>query len=204
MLISELASWTCIELKSTSNRDKILKSRIVERLENEIHVTEPLGTDERIDIDYGGIIKVAYNKGDAVIEWICTYGGTTRLKGVVIHKLLCSTKGVLVNRRESYRVPLKIETELSSKHVEEKCKGILKDISYTGVGFVSETEFKLEDIISFKLIWESYRIGIKTRVVRSSLTDDKQYEYGGIIVDMDSDKLGKLLYDLQIKNLRCD
>lgn len=79
----------------------------------------------------------------------------------------------------------------------------MKDISDGGVGFSSLEDFKMGDIVTFNIAWEKHKLDIRAKIARKvELEKGRGFEYGAMTEVIDKVTLGRLLYELQVRELR--
>lgn len=180
-------------------------------------------------------VCIIYRNGEQMWEWSKVKAGIAKLDDEPVHFFQITNPGKSFNRRNAYRVSVNEETrlgfytmpgqakKLSEKPVETKkledgniqiiesnihpeyVKGLIKDVSETGIGIYSNHEFSLEDDLFFDIPSPYGMLSVRAEIVRKdelrAIAHKYSNYYGCIFIQTDK-KLLRYIYDIQREMLK--
>ncbi len=228
MLLENLAIGRSVEI--FTNRDEYcyhLTSKIEETSPKRLYITL-IATNTRVfEFRPGDKIRIVYRDKDQIWEWANVKAGIVKKYGVKMHYFDIVDGGRSFNRRNAYRVAIdeevmlgyydqygttaksadmqkfKLSDEASAPPammVPNFVKGVVRDISATGVGVCSNYEFSIDDAMFFSISSGYGKLTAKARVVRKVETNpakNKFSNYYGCVLLQTDNKLSKHIADIQ-------
>ena len=177
-------------------------------------------------------IRIVYRDEEQMWEWPKVKGGIAKLDDTPVHVFEITNKGRSFNRRNAYRVQIGEETLLGyypvpdsrrkSADVPEQVepeegedpmadvepqvvRGVIKDVSETGVGIYSDFEFDTEDSMFFDIPSPYGLLSCKAQVVRKdelrAVNHRFKYYYGCVLTRTEK-KLIRYIFDIQREILK--
>lgn len=177
-------------------------------------------------------VKIVYKDSDQMWEWDNVRAGAGKLNNEAVHFFDIRDGGKSYNRRNAYRVaieqqimvgyydqfgtPVKssvmqvippkeglvIPKEMTIPKFE---KGMVRDISETGVGICTNFEFRIDDGLFFTLKSPYGNINVRAQVVRKSelrASKNKYINYYGCVITETESKLAKYIFEIQRQNIK--
>lgn len=171
----------------------------------EILFVEPIcENDKMLDFEVPNIqIVITYVPDDGMpFEWKgCTIKPFV-YEGKSYHIIYCAHEGKHINRRNTYRQYLGYIGTLRIT-LDRKTVGVtVKDISVTGLSFISVTEFSKSDIGIFQLSYLDEELGMQVQVsgevIRMEQLKDTRFIYGCRLIEANMN-IGKYIAKKQKK-----
>lgn len=177
-------------------------------------------------------IRIVYRDEEQMWEWTQVKAGITKLDNEHVHMFEIVDKGRSFNRRNAYRVHIGEETLIGyyslpysrkksadmpeppeaeeGKEVlpdvePELVRGLVKDVSETGVGIFSDFAFDTEDGVFFDIPSPYGLLSCKAQVVRKDelrATNHRYKYYYGCLLTRTDRKLIRYIYDVQREILK--
>lgn len=228
MLLENLAIGRQVEIYV--NRDGYcyhLTSKVEETGVKRVYITL-IATNTRVfEFKPEDKIRIVYRNKDQIWEWDNVKAGTAKRYGTRMHYFDIADGGRSFNRRNAYRVNINEEVMLgyydqygtTAKSADiQKCKlpdeeseppaimvsdfakGIICDISETGVGIYSSYEFSIDDVVFFSIPSNYGKLSAKAKVVRKIETNPSKHKYSnyyGCVLLQTDNKLSKHIADIQ-------
>ena len=177
-------------------------------------------------------VKIVYRDSEQMWEWDNVRAGAGKLNNEAVHFFDIRDGGKSFNRRNAYRVAIEqqvmvgyydqfgttakssmmqvippkegiiIPTEMTIPKFE---KGMVRDISETGVGVCTNFEFRIDDGLFFRLKSPYGNINIRAQVVRKTelrASKNKYINYYGCVITESESKLAKYIFEIQRQNIR--
>ena len=209
-----------------------LVSKVEEAKSNQVCVSLIASNGRAFQFHAEDDICIVYRDADRLWEWTKVKAGIAKLDGEPVHIFQINDKGHSYNRRNAYRVQIGEETligyydvpgaprrlseppspadeEENADVIEEIepeiVRGVIKDVSESGVGLYSDFEFQLEDGMFFDIPSPYGMLHCRAEVVRRDelrATNHKFNFYYGCEMTMTDRKLMKYIYDIQIDILK--
>lgn len=183
MRIEEISVDAAIELdvryqgKFMNFRSKVVLVRDMSVLINSIKVG-----DQKIGFTNQCFIQFLYKVNGKVYLWENVSVSLVKFNGVVYHKVDLMGEGKQYNRRNAYRLyvgeemPIYMNTTSGLTAVTV----LLKDISETGIGFISKDELNTERMFRFKFKNDKKVIDLSGMIIRKEYLEHlSTYLYGG-------------------------
>lgn len=204
-----------------------LVSKVEEAKSNQVCVSLIASNGRAFQFHAEDDICIVYRDADRLWEWTKVKAGIAKLDGEPVHIFQINDKGHSYNRRNAYRVQIGEETligyydvpgaprrlseppspadeEENADVIEEIepeiVRGVIKDVSESGVGLYSDFEFQLEDGMFFDIPSPYGMLHCRAEVVRRDelrATNHKFNFYYGCEMTMTDRKLMKYIYDIQ-------
>lgn len=204
-----------------------LVSKVEEAKSNQVCVSLIASNGRAFQFRAEDDICIVYRDADRLWEWTKVKAGIAKLDGEPVHIFQINDKGHSYNRRNAYRVQIGEETligyydvpgaprrlseppspadeEENADVIEEIepeiVRGVIKDVSESGVGLYSDFEFQLEDGMFFDIPSPYGMLHCRAEVVRRDelrATNHKFNFYYGCEMTMTDRKLMKYIYDIQ-------
>lgn len=228
MLLENLAIGRQVEIYV--NRDGYcyhLTSKVEETGTKRLYITL-IATNTRVfEFKPEDKVRIVYRDKDQIWEWDNVKAGTAKKYGMKMHYFDIADGGRSFNRRNAYRVNIdeevllgyydqygttaksadmqkfKLSDEASAPPammVPNFVKGIVRDISATGVGICSNYEFSIDDAMFFSISSNYGKLPAKAKVVRKVGTNPSKHKYSnyyGCILLQTDNKLSKHIVDIQ-------
>ena len=204
-----------------------LVSKVEEAKSNQVCVSLIASNGRAFQFHAEDDICIVYRDADRLWEWTKVKAGIAKLDGEPVHIFQINDKGHSYSRRNAYRVQIGEETligyydvpgaprrlseppspadeEENADVIEEIepeiVRGVIKDVSESGVGLYSDFEFQLEDGMFFDIPSPYGMLHCRAEVVRRDelrATNHKFNFYYGCEMTMTDRKLMKYIYDIQ-------
>ncbi len=228
MLLENLAIGRSVEI--FVNRDEYcyhLTSKIEETSAKRLYITL-IATNTRVfEFRQEDKVRIVYRDKDQIWEWADVKAGIVKKYGVKMHYFDIVDGGRSFNRRNAYRVTIdeevmlgyydqygttaksadmqkfKLSDEASAPPammVPNFVKGMVRDISATGVGICSNYEFSIDDAMFFSISSNYGKLTAKAKVVRKVETNpskNKYSNYYGCVLLQTDNKLSRHITDIQ-------
>lgn len=124
-----------------------------------------------------------------------------KYNGVAYHKITQKQEGKEVNRRRNFRLPINERCEFTIGFDRNTCKGILKNISVVGFGFLSDKEIPLLSTVHIICQTENNTLDLYGKTIREEkVPNNKGYIYGCSLVKTNIN-LDKYIAQKQRENL---
>ena len=180
----------------------------------------------------GDDIRILYRDEDQMWEWTEVTASVEKLEGEQVHAFHISNKGRSFNRRNSYRVSLGEDTLIGYYNIPgqrgrsavppppeedemylavlpdvkpQYVRGVIKDVSETGVGLYSDYEFDTQDGLFFDIPSTHGVLKCKAQVIRKDelkMTNHRfDYYYGCVLTQTDK-KLLRYIFQVQREALK--
>lgn len=172
MYIRELASGTPVELSIHNGSDTISLSSVAAGPFQDDLLIEKLEYNGRLlGIPNGYSVDLVYiNPQDSrPYIWKNVSLKAVRYKNTVYHCIgNAPGEGILTNRRQAFRLFIGEEMDLIVHDAEgaKPYRVVLKDISETGMGFVSSEDFPLKKHVKLRFRDHSFAINLPATIVR--------------------------------------
>ncbi|MFG6329932.1 MAG: PilZ domain-containing protein [Lachnospiraceae bacterium] len=177
-------------------------------------------------------IRIVYRDNNQMWEWADVKAGTVKKYGIKMHYFDIVDEGRSFNRRNAYRVVINEEVMLGyydqygttaksadmqkfklseeasappAMMVPNFVKGLVRDLSETGVGICSNYEFSIYDAMFFSIPSNYGNLTVKARVVRKvemNPSKSKYSEYYGCTLLQTDNKLSRHIADIQRAAIR--
>ncbi len=177
-------------------------------------------------------VKIVYRDSEQMWEWNNVRAGAGKLNNEAVHFFDIRDGGKSFNRRNAYRVTIEqqvmigyydqfgtpakssmmqvippkegiiIPTEMTIPKFE---KGMVRDVSETGVGICTNFEFRIDDGLFFQLKSPFGNINIRAQVVRKTelrASKNKYINYYGCVITESESKLAKYIFEIQRQNIK--
>lgn len=228
MLLENLAIGRSVDI--FADRDEYcyhLTSKIEETSAKRLYITLIATSTRVFEFRPGDKIRIVYRDKDQMWEWTNVKAGIVKKYGVKMHYFDIVDGGRSFNRRNAYRVTIdeevmlgyydqygttaksadmqkfKLSDEASAPPammVPNFVKGIVRDISATGVGICSNYEFSIDDAMFFSISSNYGKLTAKARVVRKvevNPSRSKYSNYYGCVLLQTDNKLSRHITDIQ-------
>ncbi|MDD3172974.1 MAG: PilZ domain-containing protein [Herbinix sp.] len=182
MIIEEISRNGKIELDvSYSGNTMNFRSEIAQIKNNSILIpgikanNQTLGFSNKCKVDF------LYKSDGKLYIWENVKVKLVKYNGIILHKIDLIGEGKRYNRRENYRVsineyiPLYINTAAGPSALSV----IVKDISETGIGFITTEKFEINRNFHIKLKDNNTLINLSGTFVRRELLSNSTNLYGG-------------------------
>lgn len=228
MLLENLAIGRQVEIYV--NRDGYcyhLTSKVEETGAKRVYITL-IATNTRVfEFKPEDKVRIVYRDKDQIWEWDNVKAGTAKKYGTRMHYFDIADGGRSFNRRNAYRVNIdeevmlgyydqygttaksadmqkfKLQDEASAPPaimVPNFVKGVVRDISETGVGICSNYEFGIDDAMFFSISSNYGKLPAKAKVVRKVETNPSKHKYSnyyGCVLLQTDNKLSRHIADIQ-------
>ena len=204
-----------------------LTSKVEETSAKRVYITL-IATNTRVfEFRQEDKVRIVYRDGNQIWEWDNVKAGITKKYGTRMHYFDIADGGRSFNRRNAYRVNIdeevmlgyydqygttaksadiqkfKLSDEASvppAMLVPNFVKGIVRDISATGVGICSNYEFSIDDAMFFSISSNYGKLPAKAKVVRKvevNPAKNKYSNYYGCLLLQTDNKLSRHIADIQ-------
>lgn len=205
MQIDGLVKGGIIELEVKYNgRTITFRSTIEFIIENSVLIKPITVNEQTVGFSEKCTINFVYILDGKIYLWENTIVKYVKYEGLLFHKIELTGSGKPFNRRNYYRIyigedmPLYINTANGPTAISV----LVKDLSESGVAFITKEEFDLERTIRLKLKDNSAIINLSGVIVRKEfLTNLNSYLYGCKFNDKNI-KLGKYIAKRQGEQLK--
>lgn len=179
-------------------------------------------------------IRLVYRDEDQIWEWPQVKAGIVKLEDSPVHFFEITNKGHSFNRRNAYRVSLNEDVEIGYYMVSGKrrkysdpvlpeelgeeeaeweeqtpkyVKGMIKNVSETGIGLYTDFEFDTEDGIFLDIPSDYGMLATKATVIRKDELhlrgSNHHYKfYYGCVFSQADHRLIKMIFDVQREVLK--
>lgn len=169
MQIKDIPIGADIELEVKYNGQCInFHSEVVEIIENSVLINPIIVDDKTLGFADSNQVSFIYVSEDKVFVWNHIDVILIKYNGNMYHKADLSGEGIPYNRRNSYRMyigedmPLHINTSSGSSTINV----LVKDVSETGVAFITEEDLTLGRVFRLKLKDNNRLINLSGVIVR--------------------------------------
>lgn len=169
MQIKDLPIGAEIELEVKYNGQCVnFSSQIVDVIENSVLIKPIIVEDKTLGFADSNQVNFIYIFDDKVYVWNHIDVILVKYNGTMYHKADLSGDGIPYNRRNSYRMyigedmPLHINTSRGSSTINV----LVKDVSETGVAFISEEDLSIGRVFRLKLKDNNRLINLSGVIVR--------------------------------------
>jgi c-di-GMP-binding flagellar brake protein YcgR len=149
-------------------------------------------------------VEIVYKANDGITVFKPVKLELRKYNENYIYIVTCDSNVERQNRREAFRVFIgeSITLNVSTKDgKEQKCPGVLKDISVGGMGIISGNNLEDADTISIVYeVWEGYQVLLTGQVVSSVELDGRRGYLYGCKFNERSEVISKFTVKRQIKN----
>lgn len=205
MQINELSVGGNIEIEVKCNgRTMSFRSEIVTIKSNSILITPIKVNDQTIGFSEICRINFLYKEDGRLFMWADVEVKLVKFNGSIYHKIDVFGEGKPHNRRESFRMyigedmPLYVNTASGPTALSV----LVKDISETGVAFITKEDIEIERTIRLKLKDHSSIISLSGIIIRKEYLEHlSSYLYGCKFNEKNSN-LGKYIAKKQGELLR--
>ncbi len=205
MLIDSIVKGGLTEIEVRCNGKTItFKSEVAHIIRNSILI-EPIKVNEQtIGFSESCKISFLYVSEGKLYRWDSADIKLVKYNGITYHKIDIFGEGKPYNRRVSYRLYLgeNMPVYVNTAQGPTALTVLIKDISETGVGFITKEDIDIERTIRLKLKDNNLLISLSGVIVRKEfLTNLGSYLYGCRFIEKD-DKLSKYIAKKQGDALR--
>lgn len=203
--IENISSGTSMELEvKVAGRTVSFQSEISMILRSSIFIQSIKVNNQTIGFTEDCVINFVYKSSGKVYIWENVSVTLIRYNGEILHKIELIGEGKPYNRRNAYRtyigeeVPAYINTQKGTVSLTV----LLKDISETGLGFISKEELDLDRTVRIKIKDFNTFLSLSGFIVRKEfLPNINSYIYGCKFCEK-NDKLGRYIAKKQGEQLR--
>lgn len=214
-----------------------LVSKVEDTSERRVCVTLIAAGGRAFRFDPEDDIRLVYRDEEQMWEWPHVKAGIAKIEDVPVHYFEITNRGRSFNRRNAYRVSLNENVEIGYYSVPgnrrkysdpvlpeetgeemaedviyevpipEYVKGMIKNVSETGLGFYTDFEFDTEDGIFVEIPSDYGLLETKANVIRKDelnlRASNQRYRfYYGCVFSRADRRLIKMIYDIQRENLK--
>lgn len=182
-------------------------------------------------------IRIVYRDENRMWEWPQVKAGITKIEDFPVHCFEITNQGRSFNRRNAYRVPLNEEVEIGyytvpgnrrkyfdpvfpkaddedaaedeilEMPIPKYVKGMIKNVSETGLGIYTDFELDTEDGIFVDIPSDYGMLETKANVIRKDelhlRASNHRYKfYYGCVFSRADHRLIKMIYDIQRETLK--
>ncbi|MCH5267860.1 MAG: PilZ domain-containing protein [Lachnospiraceae bacterium] len=209
-----------------------LVSKVEKAEEDKVYVTLIASNGRAFRFRPEDDIRIIYRDEDQIWEWPEVKAGVEKLEYEDVHVFHITDKGHSFNRRNSYRVTLGEETLIGYYNVPGRqrrsavppaptedemgmevlpdvkpqyVRGVIKDVSETGVGLFTDYEFDTEDGLFFDIPSSRGLLKCKAQVIRKDELRATNYRYDyyyGCVLTQTDKKLLRYIFEVQREALK--
>lgn len=205
MHIDDISKSGAIEIEVKYDGETVIfKSEVIDIINNSILVTTIKVNDQTIGFTENCQINFLYVFEDKLHIWEHAVIKLVKYNREVYHMIDISGEGIPYNRRNSYRIyigqdmPLSVNTSNGPVAISV----LVKDISETGVGFITKEEFAINQTIRLKLTDDSSVINLSGIIVRKEFLENLGTFLYGCKFSEKNPRLGRYLAKKQNELLR--
>ncbi|MBH1940520.1 PilZ domain-containing protein [Mobilitalea sibirica] len=205
MLIDELPKGGNIELEvKYSGQAMSFRSNIIAIKNNSVLITAVKVNDQTIGFSEKCQINFLFKTDGKVFLWEKIDVKLVKYDGQICHKIDLYGEGKSYNRRESYRLyigedmPLYVNTASGPSAISV----LVKDISETGVAFITKDEIDIDRTIRLKLKDNNTLISLSGVVLRKEYLPNLDSNLYGCRFNEKNNMLGKYIAKKQGEQLR--
>lgn len=205
MLIESIVKGGLLEVEVRCNGKTVtFKSEVAHIVNHSILIApikvkeQTIGFSESCQIDF-----LYVNEGKLFI-WNCVMVKLVKYDGAIYHKIDLSGEGSPYNRRNSYRVYIGEEMPIyvNTASGPTALTVLIKDLSETGVCFISKEEIDLERTIRLRLKDNHLLLNLSGIIVRKEFVNNLGSYLYGCRFNEKNDKLSKYIAKKQGEALR--
>jgi len=180
------------------------KSEIVLIKNNDLLISKLTVNDQTIGFSDQCTINFLYNSEEKLFLWENTTVKLVKYDGNIYHKISLKGEGKSFNRRESYRLYIgeEMQVSLNTTTGPTVITVLIKDISESGVGFVVAEDIDLDRTIRLKLKDSDFSLNIPGVIVRKEFKDGINAFIYGCKFSEKNQKLGKYIMKKQTERQR--
>ncbi len=182
MQIGELIIGGNIELEARKNGNTMTFRSIIETIKDTAIFIKPIKVNgQTVGFSENCILNFYYKIDGKLFVWENAAIKLVKLNTAIYHKVDLLGEGKQCNRREAYRMYLGEEMPIyvNSINGPNAVSVLIKDISETGMGFISSDEFEIGRTVRIKLKDMNSVLNLSALIVRKEFTENIQsYLYG--------------------------
>ncbi|MDF2538590.1 MAG: hypothetical protein K0S76_1611 [Herbinix sp.] len=205
MQIDELSKGGSMELEVKNNgRTMSFRSEIVIIKNNSVLITTIKANDQTIGFSEKCQLNFLYKVDGRLYMWENVTVKLVKYNGEIYHKIDIYGAGKPYNRRDSFRMyigedmPLYVNTAAGPTAISV----LVKDISETGVAFITKEEIEIDRTIRLKLKDNNTIISLSGMIIRKEFLEHLGSFLYGCKFNEKNNKLGKYLAKKQGELLR--
>ncbi len=233
MLLENIALGRTIEIYIDREGYRYhLTSKVEETTSKRILVSLIASHGKVFKFEPNDLVTIVYRDADQMWQWRKVKAGIGKMEGTLVHYFEITSPGNSFNRRNAYRVTMdeeimigyydlydsdvksdeaqlvkpEEESEIPADILMPKfVRGMVRDVSETGIGICTNFMFKLDDSMFFSIPSPYGRLNVKAKVVRTKelrATKSKYVHYYGCEFIQNDNKLIKYIYDIQREALK--
>lgn len=203
--IDEISKNGSIELEVKFNgRSMSFKSIVVEVKSNSVLISPIKANDQTVGFSDTCQINFLYKADNKLYLWENVFVKLVKYENNIYHKIDLNGEGKIYNRRNSFRLyigedmPLYVNTSSGPTAISV----LVKDISETGVGFISSEELDIDRTIRLKLKENNNIISLSGVIVRKEFLPNLNSYIYGCKFNEKYPRLGKYIARRQAEQLR--
>ncbi|NLL71989.1 MAG: PilZ domain-containing protein [Clostridiales bacterium] len=205
MYIEDIAQGTSIEIEIRLNGHLMsFHSEVDLTFKDSILIAPIIYNEKTIGFDEDCLMHLIVNSNDKVYLWDIIEIKLVRYEDKIYHKIDVQGEGRPYNRRDAFRIYIgeDMPIYINTANGPAALSVLVKDISETGVGFISKEELEIERTIRLKLKDHHYIINLSGKIVRKEfLPHLNSFLYGCKFIEKDQ-KLGGFIARKQGEQLR--
>lgn len=205
MQIEEIPKGGNIELEVRySGHTMSFRSDILDIINNSILVSTIKVNDQTIGFSEKCQLNFLYKAEGKVYIWENVFVKLVKFDGNICHKIDLFGDGKPYNRRDSYRMYIGEDMPLyvNSASGPTAISVLVKDISETGVAFITKDDIDIDRTIRLKLKDNAMMISLSGVIVRKDFLQNLNSYLYGCRFNEKNDKLGKYIAKKQGELLR--
>lgn len=187
-----------VELEVTMNGKKTTLISAVEQKINTVILLTPIRSNDKVvGFPPDCMVSLLYIEDGHVFCWRNVQIKTVRFEGKIFHSVELVSDAEMLNRRGSYRVYIGAQTKLTAFSAEgpKNFDVILKDISESGMAFLSKEDFDVGRTIRLYLpIHQEHVLTLSAHIVRVQEFENRQDKlYGCKFIEKNKRLIGYLM-----------
>lgn len=205
MQIDELSKGGAVEVEAKINGKALnFRSEVVLVNNNSVLITSIKVNEQTVGFSDKCHINFLYKSDGKLYIWENVTVKLVKYEGEIYHKIDLAGDGKPFNRRGSFRLYIGEEMPLyvNTASGPTALNVLIKDISETGVGFITKEELDINRIVRLKLKDNNTLISLSAVIVRKEFLSHLGSNLYGCRFNEKSDKLGKYIAKRQGEVLR--
>ena len=205
MQIDEISKGGKIELEiKVKAKSMFFQSTILLTKNNSILISPIKINEQTLGFSDKYIVNLIYKMEDKLYLWENVKVTLVKYNDAIFHRIELDGEGTSYNRRSAYRIYI---GENMSLHVNTatgptSLTVLIKDISETGVAFITKEEFKIGSPILLKLTHEGKEFHLSGHIVRKEVLEHIKSQLYGCQFKQHNPMLSKYIAKKQGDSLR--
>lgn len=205
MHIDEITKGEAVEVEVKCNGKTMnFRSEVILVKSNSVLINSIKVNEQTVGFSDNCQINFLYKQDGKLFIWEKVGVKLVKYDGDIYHKIDLFGDGKPFNRRDSYRLYIGEEMPLyvNTASGPNALSVLVKDLSETGVGFITNDEFDVDRTIRLKLKDNNTLISLSGIIVRKEFLPNVGSTLYGCKFNEKNDKLGKYITKRQAEQLR--